>query len=64
MVISFMVSPLPPSSLAQLLVCPVCHGRLLEQAKTVDCLDCGRRYPIEDGLPILLPARAEDAGVR
>jgi uncharacterized protein YbaR (Trm112 family) len=47
------------------LVCPVCHGALILGAQTVDCRACNRAYPIEDGLPILLAARAhilESAG--
>jgi uncharacterized protein YbaR (Trm112 family) len=46
----------------ELIVCPVCHGSLLlqqsAQENAVVCSGCGRRYPIEDGIPILLEARA------
>jgi len=42
----------------ELLVCPVCHGALALGADAVDCLACGLRYPVEDGLPILLAGRA------
>jgi uncharacterized protein YbaR (Trm112 family) len=52
----------------ELIVCPVCHGRLslLEQeqsvakkeASAVVCDGCGRRYPVEDGIPVLLESRA------
>ncbi|SNS28137.1 hypothetical protein SAMN05421770_101325 [Granulicella rosea] len=41
-----------------LLVCPVCRGALVLRAGAVDCLVCDRSYPVEDGLPILLAARA------
>ena len=41
-----------------LLVCPVCHKPLLLQAEVIDCLGCGRRYPIVDGLPVLIESRA------
>ena len=49
-----------PLTQAQLehLVCPVCHSPLALRAATVDCTACGRRYPIEDGLPVLLAGRA------
>jgi uncharacterized protein YbaR (Trm112 family) len=45
------------------LVCPVCHAALrLEvqraEASTILCVGCGRRYPIVDGLPVLLAERA------
>ena len=43
----------------ELLVCPVCHGRLrLEGAAAIACAGCGRRYPIVDGLPVLIASRA------
>jgi uncharacterized protein YbaR (Trm112 family) len=47
----------------RLLACPVCHAGLAlpdggEDAETVLCTGCGRRYPIRDGLPVLLAAAA------
>jgi uncharacterized protein YbaR (Trm112 family) len=50
-----------PSMLAShldLLVCPVCHGALMLKGDAIDCQGCGRRYPIVDGLPILIESRA------
>jgi uncharacterized protein YbaR (Trm112 family) len=41
-----------------LVVCPVCHGRLLLAAAHIDCSQCHRRYPIVDGLPVLIASRA------
>jgi uncharacterized protein YbaR (Trm112 family) len=40
------------------LVCPVCHKSLRLLADNVQCLGCGRRYPVLDGIPILLRDRA------
>ncbi|MGD0796145.1 MAG: Trm112 family protein [Acidobacteriaceae bacterium] len=54
------------------LVCPVCRQALtLESATgpqsppesasaaaTIRCAACNRRYPIVDGIPVLLPGRA------
>ena len=40
------------------LVCPVCHGRLELEGVSVRCAGCGRSYPIEDGIPVLLELRA------
>ena len=39
----------------RLLACPVCHATLssLDQ-ELVRCTGCERRYPIRDGLPLLL----------
>ena len=52
----------PPRALTQedlrWLVCPVCHQPLQLQSPKVLCTGCARRYPIVDGLPVLLPARA------
>ena len=52
------------------LVCPVCHGALrLEGPNTIRdaglatilCTACGRRYPILDGIPVLIPdSRVEE----
>jgi len=48
------------------LVCPVCHQPLaLESAATaahpIRCTGCQRRYPIVDGLPVLLASHALSA---
>jgi uncharacterized protein YbaR (Trm112 family) len=42
----------------RLLVCPVCHQTLAPEADAVRCNGCERRYPIVDGIPVLLAARA------
>jgi uncharacterized protein YbaR (Trm112 family) len=45
---------LTPNDLIHL-VCPACHAALqLEGAGAILCGGCNRRYPIVDGLPILL----------
>lgn len=43
----------------RLLACPACHAGLAlpegkADAEVVVCTGCGRRYPIRDGLPVLL----------
>ncbi|HMH16071.1 MAG TPA: Trm112 family protein [Edaphobacter sp.] len=40
------------------LVCPACHQSLHLEASTVVCSGCTRRYPVVDGIPILLPDKA------
>jgi uncharacterized protein YbaR (Trm112 family) len=40
------------------LACPVCHQPLQLQSLHVLCTGCARRYPIVDGLPVLLADRA------
>jgi uncharacterized protein YbaR (Trm112 family) len=49
--------------LAEILVCPVDHGDLSqdEPASRLVCQVCGRRYPVEDGIPIMLIDQAEEA---
>jgi uncharacterized protein YbaR (Trm112 family) len=47
-------SPIDDAAL-RLLACPACHaGLTLLDPETVLCSACGRRYPIRDGLPVLL----------
>lgn len=49
--------------LLDLLCCPAeeagapCHGLLEERPEGLRCCRCGRIYPIEDGIPVLLPDR-------
>jgi len=45
--------------LLEILACPACHGRLALQGDRLVCDSCRRRYPIEDGIPILLVDEAE-----
>jgi uncharacterized protein YbaR (Trm112 family) len=51
---------MPPLLAAHLdlLVCPVCHSALALTPDTIDCTGCHRRYPILDGLPVLIASRA------
>jgi uncharacterized protein YbaR (Trm112 family) len=47
--------------LLSILVCPKCKGPLKPTAdgSALDCTACKLRYPIEDGIPVLLIAEAE-----
>lgn len=48
-------------ALAAILVCPVDKADLnedLESSRLV-CVECGRRYPVRDGIPIMLVDEAE-----
>lgn len=40
------------------IVCPVCHQALELQPESALCTGCGRRYPLVDGIPVLLADRA------
>jgi uncharacterized protein YbaR (Trm112 family) len=39
-------------------VCPVCHQSLELELAAIWCKGCGRRYPVVDGIPVLLADRA------
>jgi uncharacterized protein YbaR (Trm112 family) len=44
----------------RMLACPVCHATLVTlHPEAVRCTGCGRRYPIRDGLLVLIAAAAE-----
>lgn len=59
--------------LMEILVCPLCKSRLELETRTeadgevvegqLTCTnaECGERYPIEDGIPNLLPPDLRDA---
>jgi uncharacterized protein len=48
--------------LLNILVCPACkNGVRLEEEKIV-CIKCGRRYPIRNGIPVMLIEEAEGGG--
>jgi hypothetical protein len=40
-------------------VCPACWGALGAAEGTLVCVGCGRRYPVVDGIPVLIVERAE-----
>lgn len=47
--------------LAKILVCPVDKGDLREliEDSFLECTVCGRRYPVREGIPIMLVDEAE-----
>jgi uncharacterized protein YbaR (Trm112 family) len=50
-----MISP----ELLAILACPVCKKPLQITADKLQCVGCGRLYPIRDGIPILLAEEAQ-----
>lgn len=45
--------------LLEILACPACKTEVrLEQDRLI-CVQCGRRYPIRDGIPVMLIEEAE-----
>jgi uncharacterized protein len=46
--------------LKKVLVCPVCRTllRSIGDDEALECTSCGRRYPVRDGIPVMLPEEA------
>ena len=45
--------------LLNILACPACQADVVEEQDMIVCQKCGRRYPIRDGIPVLLVDEAE-----
>ena len=43
------------ASVLYLLACPACESDLCLDAEALFCPSCGRRYPIVDGIPVMIP---------
>ena len=56
--------PLLPDGLLEIMQCPLCAGTLEEDvaASQLVCTQCGVRYPVEDGIPIMLEEEARQPG--
>jgi uncharacterized protein YbaR (Trm112 family) len=50
-------------ALLEILACPACDSRppVTLVGEKIVCTECGRRYPVRDGIPIMLVAEAEAA---
>ena len=48
-------------SLLEILACPVCHSSVrLEQDRVVcTSVSCGLRYPVREGIPVMLAEEAQ-----
>lgn len=45
--------------LLEILACPVCKTEVKLEGDWLVCVTCGRRYPIRDGIPVMLVDEAE-----
>jgi len=45
--------------LLKILACPVCKADVELKENKIVCSKCGRKYPIRDGIPIMLIEEAE-----
>jgi hypothetical protein len=41
--------------LLEILACPVCKQKVELKGEKLVCVKCGRKYPIVDGIPNMLP---------
>jgi len=49
------------TKLLDILACPVCKGDVEYDARNekIICTECGRKYPVKDGIPVMLVDEAE-----
>ncbi len=45
--------------LLEILACPLCKTAVKLEGERLVCVQCGRRYPIRDGIPVMLIEEAE-----
>lgn len=52
------------TKLLEILACPACRGDVEYNTKDekIVCTECGRRYPVKDGIPVMLVDEAEAPG--
>jgi uncharacterized protein len=48
--------------LLDILACPLCKEEVFLEEDRIVCRKCGRRYPIRDGIPVMLIDEAEVPG--
>jgi uncharacterized protein len=51
-----------PSDLFNILACPLCKAdlRYSKDKKSLICVKCGQKYPIQEGIPLLLPKKGKN----
>jgi len=61
-----MMSPAPhfDEGVIRQLACPACAGDLRLGDARMQCVACGRAYPVIDGIPVLIAERAEQPPVK
>lgn len=45
--------------LLEILVCPLCKVKVEQVGKRLVCAKCSRKYPVRDGIPVMLIDQAE-----
>ena len=51
-----------PKEIFDILACPLCEAELeyAKDRKWLVCANCGEKYPIREGVPILLPKKRDN----
>jgi uncharacterized protein YbaR (Trm112 family) len=47
------------NELLKILACPVCRKDVRQEGDKIVCTGCGRKYPVRDGVPVMLADEAE-----
>ncbi|MGD2174403.1 MAG: Trm112 family protein [Candidatus Brocadiaceae bacterium] len=50
--------PVLDEALLEILVCPACREPVEQDGQELVCTGCGRRYPVRDGIPVMLVEEA------
>lgn len=50
-----MVDDVISQDLLNVLACPMCKSDVELKGSIIFCMECKRKYPIEDGIPNMLP---------
>ena len=45
--------------LLEILACPLCKTEVTLENDKIVCVNCGRRYPVKDDIPVMLIDEAE-----
>lgn len=45
--------------LLEILACPLCKGKVILHEEKIVCAKCAKKYPVKDGIPIMLIEEAE-----
>jgi len=50
-----------PDDLFKILACPICRANLryTKDKNNLVCVKCGHKYPIKQGIPVLMPQKAK-----
>ena len=46
--------------LLKILACPACKADVELRGDKICCTNCGKKYPVKDGIPVMLIEEAEE----